>query len=119
MAVQVKEAYARAVLTAAAVSVVTNLSATNTPLAIRIDKCTVSNPKTFATTYYLTVWIVPSGGTADSTNIVIDAYPILSGSVYGCPEIVNHVLGPGTTLQWKADVATKLNGGISITTFAG
>ena len=119
MAIQVKEAYTRAVLTAAVVSVVTNNAAVNTPLAIRIDKCTVANPKTFATTYYLTVYIVPSGGTADSTNIVIDALPILSGGVYGCPEIVNQVLGPGTTVQWKADVATKLNGGISTTTFAG
>jgi hypothetical protein len=40
-------------------------------------------------------WLVPSGGTADATNIMISARTISAGESYPCPELVNQGLNAG------------------------
>lgn len=85
--------------------------------AVRIDKCTVSNPQT--TPYTLTAYVIPSGGSGDNTNKVINGLTIPPGTTYGCPELVNQVLGPGTSVTLLSDTSSKLNVGISGTIFSG
>ena len=116
MAVTVKELLARTYLLTTPTSVV-NTAGAGSPSAIRIDKCTVSNPQT--ATYYLTAYIIPSGGSGDNTNKVINGLVIPPGTTYGCPEVVNQVLGPGTTLSFIADTSNKMNVGVSGTIFSG
>ncbi|WP_440966169.1 hypothetical protein ACL58G_07920 [Massilia sp. GER05] len=40
-------------------------------------------------------WLVPSGGAADATNIMISARTIAAGESYPCPELVNQGLNAG------------------------
>ena len=49
----------------------------------------------------LTLYRVPSGGTAAATNTVISARTISGGETYNCPELVNKVLHAGDTIQAK------------------
>lgn len=41
------------------------------------------------------VYLVPSGGNADATNIMISARTIAAGESYVCPELVNQGLNAG------------------------
>jgi len=116
MAVTVKELLARTYLLTTPTSVV-NPAGAGSASGIRIDKCTVSNPQT--SNYILTAYIIPSGGSGDNTNKVINGVVIPPGTTYGCPEIVNQVLGPGTSLSLIADTSSKLNVGVSGTVFSG
>lgn len=49
------------------------------------------------------VWLVPSGGAPDATNIAIsDVLRVLApGESYPCPELVNQGLNPGGSVQAK------------------
>jgi hypothetical protein len=40
-------------------------------------------------------WLVPSGGAADATNIMISARTVAAGESYPCPELVNQGLNAG------------------------
>jgi hypothetical protein len=46
-----------------------------------------------------TVYLVPSGGTAGSTNTYISARPIAAGDSYPCPELINQGLNAGGFVQ--------------------
>lgn len=57
------------------------------------------------------VYLVPNGGTADATNIMISARTISPGESYPCPELVNQglnklgtvqALGAGLTFKYSA-----------------
>lgn len=64
----------------------------------------------------LTVHVVRSGDSADTTNIMIDAYPLSSGQAYVSPELANCVLDPGDTIQAvssNANVILALGSGYS------
>lgn len=46
-----------------------------------------------------TVYLVPSGGTAGSTNTYISARSIAPGETYSCPELINEGLNSGGFVQ--------------------
>jgi len=71
-----------------------------------IDKATVTN--TTATTTTFSCNIVPSGGSASDSNLIIDARAIAPGETYTCPELVNHVLEPGGFISTLAGTASAL-----------
>ena len=62
-----------------------------------IKSASVTN--TTAGVVALTVYRVPSGGTAGASNTVISARSIAVGETYNCPELVNKVLHAGDTIQ--------------------
>lgn len=56
----------------------------------------------------VTVYLVPSGGTAGATNILISAQAIAPGECWDCYQANWQVLATGGTLQALADVAAKV-----------
>lgn len=76
-------------------------------------KLTFTNTDTSART--VTVYLVPSGGTAGTTNILISARSIGAGETYDCFEVVGQVLLTGGFIQALADVAAKvtINGAVA------
>lgn len=78
-----------------------------------IKKLTFTNTDTSART--VTVYLVPSGGTAGATNILISARSIAAGEAYDCYEAMGQVLAAGGFLQALADVTTKvtINGAVA------
>ena len=71
-----------------------------------LKKLTVTNSTAGAVS--LTVYLVPSAGTAGVTNIVTSAKSIAAGAVYEAYEAENHVLNPGDTLQAFASAGASL-----------
>lgn len=63
----------------------------------------------------LTLYLVPSGGTADATNILISARSIAAGAVDRCPEVVNQVIEAGGSLQALGANLTLVASGVEIT----
>lgn len=47
----------------------------------------------------VTIYKVPNGGTPGAANTIISARNVASNETYNCPELVNHVLETGATLQ--------------------
>lgn len=45
------------------------------------------------------VYMVPTAGAPDATNILISARPISPGETYPCPELVNQGVNPGGSVQ--------------------
>lgn len=80
-------------LTAAAATYATGSAGNRTT----IKSASVTN--TTAGVVALTVYRVPSGGTAGASNTVISARSIAVGETYNCPELVNKVLHAGDTIQ--------------------
>jgi hypothetical protein len=70
-----------------------------------IDKFTAYNSD--ASARVLTLHLVPSGGTADATNL-IEATSIAAGATYSSPHVVGHTLENGGVLTVKADSASKV-----------
>lgn len=58
-----------------------------------IDKFTGTNTTASAAT--LTVYIVPSGGSATASNRIVSTRSLAAGETYTFPEMVGHVLNPG------------------------
>ncbi|HXR36382.1 MAG TPA: hypothetical protein VN754_10560 [Candidatus Binataceae bacterium] len=56
----------------------------------------------------VTIWFVASGGTAVSSQLLVDARPIGPLATYDVTEAQNHVLAPGDTIWAEADDATNL-----------
>ena len=52
-----------------------------------------------ATPYTVTVYRVPSGGSAGSTNIVVNAHAIDAAESWECYQMENHILAPGDLIQ--------------------
>ena len=63
----------------------------------------------------LTLYLVPSGGSPDATNILISARSVAAGGVDRCPEVVNQVLEAGATLQALGNGMTIVASGVEIT----
>lgn len=82
----------------------TQYTATN--VRTTIDKFTVSNVSGGAET--IAVNIVPSGGAAANSNLVLPARSLASGEVYICPELVGHVLEPGDMISTVASATSSL-----------
>lgn len=71
-----------------------------------IDKFTVTNYGAANVAFSLN--LVPSGGSAGNTNLVIDMKNIVPGETYLCPEVIGHVLEPGGFISTLAGAATSL-----------
>lgn len=57
----------------------------------------------------LTVYIVPSGDSASSANIVIDAFKLAAGQSYTPAGLINQVINSGASVQAMADAANVIN----------
>lgn len=71
-----------------------------------IDKFTVTNYNAENVAFSLN--LVPNGGSAGNTNLVIDAKNIVPGETYLCPEVIGHVMEPGGFISTLAGAATSL-----------
>lgn len=71
-----------------------------------IDKATVTNTDTVNRTF--SVNLVQSGGSADTSNLMIDERTVVPNETYLCPEIVGHELDPGAFISTIASAATAL-----------
>lgn len=87
-----------------AASATTYYTATN--LTARIDACTLTNTTGGAVT--VTMHLVPSGGTADATNIILSAHPVPAGGSYIVPGALGQAIESGGTLQALASAATSV-----------
>ena len=73
-----------------------------------ITRARMTNSDT-ATAYTFTVYRVASGGSAGSTNILINARSIAPGGSDLCPELNGMTLNAGDTIQALASTTAKLN----------
>jgi len=71
-----------------------------------IDKFTVTN--TTAGNLTFSCNLVTSGGSADASNLIIDATSIAADATYTCPELVGQVLESGGFISTIASAATSL-----------
>lgn len=71
-----------------------------------IDKFTATNTDASAVT--LTVYIVPSGGTAGGSNTVISAKSIAAGATSDLSELQNQILNTGDLISVFASTASKM-----------
>ncbi len=82
-----------------------------------IDKCTVLN--TSASNVAFNINLIPSGGSASSSNLLIKARTLAPNESYGCPEIIGQVLESGgfiSTLSGSAGALSIYASGRLITT---
>ena len=71
-----------------------------------IDKFTVTN--TTAGNLTFSANLVTSGGSAATSNLIIDARGIAPDETYTCPELVGQALEPGGFISTIASAATSL-----------
>lgn len=72
----------------------------------RIDKFTLTNQDAVARA--VSVNIVPSGGAAGASNLVLKSKNLLPGQTYECPEIVGQLLEPGDFISTLAPAASSV-----------
>lgn len=72
----------------------------------RLDNITVTNVTGAAATFSIN--IVPSAGSAATSNLIISTKSVQPGEVYRCPELVNKVLNSGSFLSAIAGTASAL-----------
>ncbi|MCF4166332.1 hypothetical protein L2U69_11810 [Zavarzinia compransoris] len=80
---------------------------TATNVKARIDAATIRNDNSTAETF--SIWLVPTGGSADDTNQVIKDRSIAAGQSQIVPEIVGHYLEAGGTIQAVASNGSQVN----------
>lgn len=73
----------------------------------RIDALAVTNTDASAQT--ISIWLVPSGGTAGDDNIIAKAKSIGAGETVRITAAVNQVLLAGGTLQAQGSIGSKLS----------
>lgn len=71
-----------------------------------IDKFTATNTDASAVT--LTVYLVPSGGTAGGSNIIISAKSIATGVTSDLTELQNQILNAGDFISVLASTGSKM-----------
>lgn len=79
---------------------------TSTSVRSIIDKCTVTNSS--GATATIAINLVASGGSASSSNVVLQTRSLSSGEVYTCPEIVGQILNSGDFVSTLAGTASAL-----------
>lgn len=79
---------------------------TSTPGKAIIDKFTITNIGVAMAS--LSVNLVQNGGTADASNLILDARSVAPGETYTCPELVGHSLEAGGFISTIASAATTL-----------
>lgn len=103
MAVTLKRLISGSQLTTSAATYYTVPSA---GASARIDRMTLTNTTTSVVT--ATVYLVPSGGSAGSTNTLISAKGLAGGETYNCPEVTGQVLAAGGFIQALSNTAASL-----------
>lgn len=101
-------------LTASAVTYYT--APTNTRCILK--KVTVTNPTSSAAARLVTVHIIPLGGSASDSNMIVSAKPVAVGQSMDLFEVENHILNPGDFIQALADSAsdvTFMGSGLEVT----
>lgn len=71
-----------------------------------IDKFTATN--TTGSNVVISVNLIPSGGAASASNLIVQARPIAPGSTYSFPELVGQVLEAGGVISTLAGTAAAL-----------
>ena len=71
-----------------------------------IDKATVTNTDAIVRSF--SVNLVPDGDTPGNDNLIVDTKAVLPGETYNCPELVGHVLLPGTEISAIATLGSAL-----------
>jgi len=71
-----------------------------------IKKLTLTNSTVNART--VTLHLVPSGGTADATNVLLSVLNIAAHTTIDVTEASGHTLETGSTIQALADAATAV-----------
>ena len=79
---------------------------TATAVKAIIDKFTVTN--TSAGNVAISVNLVTVSGSANASNLIIDARTIVPDETYTCPELVGHVLEAGGFISTLAGSAASL-----------
>ena len=79
---------------------------TSTNAKTIIDKFTVTN--TTGTAATIGVNLVPEGGSASDSNLVLDAKSVPANGTYTCPELVGQILEAGGFISTIAGTATAL-----------
>ena len=69
------------------------------PTGNRVTIKSASVTNTTAGVVALTLYRVPSGGSASAANTIVSAKNVAVGETYNCPELVNKVLHAGDTIQ--------------------
>jgi len=72
----------------------------------RVIACTVVNDTTTVPTFSIN--LVPSGGAADDTNILIKDKALGSKEAYTCPEVVGQALDAGDMIYGHPSLATQV-----------
>lgn len=78
-----------------------------------VKSCAICN--TTAGAIAVTVYLVPSGGTAGVTNAVISGLSVAANATYACPELVNQVIEAAGTLQALGANLTIVASGMELT----
>lgn len=77
----------------------------------RIDAFTVTNYSGSAAT--ITIWLVPSGGSAADTNIIVKTRSIAAGASGRILEAIGQTLEGGGTLQMQASANSAITVAVS------
>ena len=72
-----------------------------------IDKFTVTNTNTANVTFSTN--LIPVGGTAGNSNLILKTRTIVPAETYQCPELVGQVLGIGDFISTIAGTASAIN----------
>lgn len=62
---------------------------------------------TTGTADQITIYLVPSAGSADATNTLISARTVAAGETYACPELIGQVIETGGTIRAKATTSAS------------
>jgi len=78
----------------------------------RVLKSTATNDTTTPDT--VTFYLVPSGGTAGVTNLILNTKAIGNKETYECPEVVGQILEAGDTIQGLAGTADQITAALGV-----
>lgn len=70
-----------------------------------VDKLVLKN--SISASFYAAVHLVPSGGTADASNLIVNRVLVANES-YTCPEITGQTLEPGDFIATRAAFASSI-----------
>lgn len=76
-----------------------------------IDKAVFANPSAGSAT--VTVYIVPSGGSAGNDTMAIPPLSIAAGASVSVAELAGRFIAAGSAVWWVASAATTINGAIN------
>ncbi len=79
---------------------------TSTSVRTIIDKFTATNVT--GAVANIAVYVIPSGGTAGLTNLVLQTKALAAGECYVCPELVGQIMEAGDFIATLAGTASAI-----------